>query len=469
MNRFRNWAGSVDAPARIERPATLEALLAAVRREGPIRPLGGGHAYAPLVPGPGRILDCSALNRCLAVDVDGPVPSITVEAGMRLRALSDCCESWGLSLPGPTVFGDITVGGALATASHGTGLSTATLSDRVLQLQIVNARGELQRIEADDPDLPGYSAGLGLLGVVYAVTLRLEPRFAVSLRQTAMPADEAFARIPDLLHRHAYVETFWFPGQAKAWVLLGDPTPVSGKDHWRDRLQQALRNRLTLGAGARLLPVLTRHLPQMSPVVTTLGHHIAFRESLRVVSAPEAFHYHTAFPRVLDHSLAIPLADAPEAWRTLKRLLDAEARAGRHPVNFVAHARYIGPSGVWLAPNYRQASCALEIVSGVGTQGAEDFCARFERTMFDAFPGTRPHLGKWIAHPREAALRLDQEALRRFLDLRQRVDPEGRFLNDFLACELLPIAKPTPATATAAPDTPRTQRSAARNRGKRAA
>lgn len=465
MNRFRNWAGTVDVPARIERPTTLEALLAAVRREGPIRPLGGGHAYAPLVPGPGRILDLSALNRCLAVDADGPVPSITVEAGMRLRALSELCEHCGLTLPGPTVYGEITVGGALATASHGSGLSTATLSDRVLQLQVVDAQGQLQTITADDPDLPGHSAGLGLLGVVYAVTLRLEPRFAVSVRQTAMPVLDAFARLPELLRTHAYVETFWFPGQAKAWVLLGDPTPLPGQRHWRDRLQQALRDRLTLGAGARLLPVLTQRLPQASPVVTTLGHHIAFRESMRVVSAPDAFHYHTAFPRVLDHSLAIPLADAPEAWRTLKRLLDAEARAGRHPVNFVAHARYIGASGAWMAPNYQQASCALEIVSGVGTPGAEAFFAQFERTMFDTFPGTRPHLGKWIAHPREAASRLDQEALRRFLDVRQRVDPESRFLNDFLARELLPITD-APRSATSRLQPPlRRSRIARRHRG----
>ena len=438
MNRFRNWAGTVDVPACIERPTTLKALLAAMRRDGPIRPLGGGHAYAPLVPGPGRILDLSALNRCLAVDTDGPVPSITVEAGMRLRALSELCEHCGLTLPGPTVFGEITVGGALATASHGTGLSTATLSDRVLQLQVVDAQGVLQTVTADDPDLPGFSAGLGLLGVVYAITLRLEPRFAVSLRQTAMPVEEAFARIPDLLRSHAYVETFWFPGQPRAWVLLGDPTPLPGQRHWRDRLQQALRDRLTLGAGARLLPVLTQRLPQASPVVTTLGHHIAFRESLRVVSAPDAFHYHTAFPRVLDHSLAIPLHDAPEAWRRLKRLLDVEARAGRHPVNFVAHARYIGASGAWLAPNYQQASCALEVVSGVGTPGAEAFFAEFERRMLDAFPATRPHLGKWLVSPQTVAERMDGQALARFRTLRTQADPEGRFLSPFLA-ELLQV------------------------------
>ena len=67
----------------------------------------------------------------------------------------------------------ITYGGSNATICHGAGLRNQTLSDIVLKLEFVNAKGELQTVDSPEV-LPGVAGCLGLAGIVTEITFRMD-------------------------------------------------------------------------------------------------------------------------------------------------------------------------------------------------------------------------------------------------------------------------------------------------------
>lgn len=441
MPTFENWARTQRCDTRIVTPTTRTELQTAVRRaakHGRVRAFGGGCALGALVPTTGTLIDMRGLARCLDVRVDGS-PTLTVEAGMTMRALSEIAQLHGLTVSAPTVFGGITIGGAIATGSHGSGRAFSSWSDRVVALTTVDASGDLVTIRDGDRDWPAASAGLGCFGIVYSVTLRAERAFQLAFRQCAVPLSHALEILPDVVSSHAFVETYWFPRAKEMWFLTADPTPLparGGRSPWK----RALFDHLTHVAGGAVIPRLARFAPAASVRVLGLAPHFTFEDGVRVVRAPEAFHYQTAYPRIWDYSVATPLARATEAWRTVIDRIEDEARAGRYPVNFVAHARYLGASRAWLSPLYEQESCAIEVVTAAETPGWETFLVSLQRDLFALDPRTRPHLGKVLIEPHTLWSRFDRDARARFLEARARFDPERVFVNEFLERELFPRA-----------------------------
>ena len=138
--RWRNWAGNQECtPAEIVRVNDVEHLQATVAHANAdglgIRVAGAGHSFTPLVCTDDVIVDISALHGIVAADPGAS--SVTVWAGSTIRELGPTLWELGLSLRNQ---GDIdvqTIGGAAATATHGSGLGLTSVS------------GTLRRIAGD--------------------------------------------------------------------------------------------------------------------------------------------------------------------------------------------------------------------------------------------------------------------------------------------------------------------------------
>src|SRR5690606_27377656 len=118
---WRNWSGSVIARnAKIMKPRGLAELADAIRTApGPIRIAGAGHSFTPLVETEGTMLDLDRFQGL--VSHDAIALQATVGAATRLGDLAKQLHAVGQGLPN---MGDIdkqTVGGALGTATHGSG------------------------------------------------------------------------------------------------------------------------------------------------------------------------------------------------------------------------------------------------------------------------------------------------------------------------------------------------------------
>jgi xylitol oxidase len=174
-----NWAGShTYAATRIAAPRSVEELQELVAAEPRVRALGSRHSFNDLADTDGVLVDTSALPASLEVVDDD---TIVVSAGMRYGDIASRLAPLGLALHNLASLPHISVAGAVATGTHGSGDANSTLAGAVAGMTIVGADGELVTVQPADPEFDGSVVSLGALGILTSVTLDVEPAF--DLRQ----------------------------------------------------------------------------------------------------------------------------------------------------------------------------------------------------------------------------------------------------------------------------------------------
>jgi xylitol oxidase len=113
------------------------------------------------------------------VDLDPVARTVTVEGGLTYGHLCPILDSKGWALHNLASLPHISVAGACATATHGSGERNGNLATAVTGLEIVNANGEIKTLslEKNGPDVLGAVVGLGALGVCTKITLRVQPSY----------------------------------------------------------------------------------------------------------------------------------------------------------------------------------------------------------------------------------------------------------------------------------------------------
>jgi len=216
-------------PVRIERPRDVEGVVNAVRtaaRDGlPVRPVGAGSTATGLTRTDGVVLDLTGLDRLRSVDP--ATGTAVVEAGMRLSRLWPLLWEQGLAVNGPGGLDHQTLGGAIATGEHGSGLQFGGLASRVRALEMVLADGSLARCSAGEhADLfQAARVGLGAFGVVTAVTLGCDPARDIELSVIQLPRATFLDEADDVVERYDHVEFDWRPGEDEVLCTTAELTP----------------------------------------------------------------------------------------------------------------------------------------------------------------------------------------------------------------------------------------------------
>ena len=178
-----NWAGNVTfAATGVARPRTVaevqEVVADAARRGERVHAVGARHSFTAVGDTDGVLVDTDALREMGAVDETAA--TVTVGAGIRYAELAPYLDERGWALGNLPSLPHVSVAGAVATATHGSGDSNPVLADAVRAVDLVTALGERRRLERGDPDAPAAIVGLGAFGVLTHVTLGLVPRFDVA-------------------------------------------------------------------------------------------------------------------------------------------------------------------------------------------------------------------------------------------------------------------------------------------------
>jgi xylitol oxidase len=176
--REQNWAGThVFGATRIINPTSVSELQDVVAREPRVRALGTRHSFNAVADGPGVLVSTTEIPADIVIA--GDRESVTVGSGTRYAVLATALEAEGLALHNMGSLPHISVGGATATGTHGSGVANGSLSTAVRALEFVTADGSLRTVRRGDPEFEGSVIHLGALGVVSRVTLDVEPSFRV--------------------------------------------------------------------------------------------------------------------------------------------------------------------------------------------------------------------------------------------------------------------------------------------------
>ena len=179
-----NWAGNIafDAP-EFRRPATLGELRAVVGRARQVRVLGTGHSFNDMADSPGTHgVQVSLAGLPPEVEFDSAASLVRVTAGLTYATLAARLDQQGFALRNMASLPHISVAGACATGTHGSGTANQNLSAAVTGLELVTAGGDVLELDRDVAGFPGAMVHLGALGVVTRLILEVVPSFEVSQR-----------------------------------------------------------------------------------------------------------------------------------------------------------------------------------------------------------------------------------------------------------------------------------------------
>jgi xylitol oxidase len=182
MTREHNWADNHTYSAgRIHRPASIDEVRRLVARSPRIRAVGARHSFNGVADSPGELIDLRDIDPGFRIDPDQR--TVTVGAATNYGVLAAHLHRMGWALHNMASLPHVSVAGAVATGTHGSGDRLGNLATAVAALEIVCATGDVTTIRRGDPGFDGMVVALGALGIVTRVTLDIEPAFR--MRQDA--------------------------------------------------------------------------------------------------------------------------------------------------------------------------------------------------------------------------------------------------------------------------------------------
>jgi L-gulono-1,4-lactone dehydrogenase len=413
---WTNWARQQRcAPERIETPGSEDELARAVAGAGRVKVAGSGHSFTDIACTDGVMIDLSRMRRVLSVDGH----DVTVEAGITLHDLGEELRARGLAMENQGDVDPQTLAGAISTATHGTGGGFGNLSSQVVGVRLVDGAGELRDI-TDGDELRAARVSLGALGAIAAVTLRCVPAFTIHRVDEPRPLDDVLPRLDELMDSHDHWEAFVMPYTRKALTLTSERTDRRPEPRGQVAafLHDVILDNAVLGlfcrtgrAFPRLIPALNRGLAALMGPADHLDASNRVYANKRLV-------------RFTEMEYAIPRERAAEALERVLALIERR----RLPIGFPIELRVVRPDDALLSTASERPTAYIAVHQYVGMEFETYF--RAVEAIMDEYEG-RPHWGK--RHYQSAAtLRPRYPEWDRFADIRERLDPERRFANDYL-------------------------------------
>ena len=408
-----NWAGNIAfAAPDFYRPASLAELRGVVARARQVRVLGTGHSFNDMADSPGAQVSLAGLPP--EVEVDSAAALVRVAAGVTYGDLASRLDRQRFALRNLASLPHISVAGACATGTHGSGPANQNLSAAVTGLELVTADGDVVELSRSEESFPGAVVHLGALGAVTQLILELVPSFEVSQRvYEDLPLDvldDHFAAIMASGYSVSMFTDWRAPRLTQLWVksLAEDGTPPVTEEPWFTATPAPTARNPVPG-----LPPdnSTGQLGEPGPWFERLPH---FRPELTPSAGDE-----------LQTEYLLPAEHAVDAVHALQRAGDRIA-----PVLRIGEIRTIAADGLWLSPAYRQDSVAFHFTWLPDAAAVLPVVTLIEQQLAPFRP--RPHWGKIFTTP-AADLHASYDRLPDFLDLARHYDPAGKFRNAYTA------------------------------------
>ncbi|MFF3572738.1 FAD-binding protein [Nocardia jiangxiensis] len=404
-----NWAGNIAFEARgVHRPTDVDQVRELVARSERVRALGSGHSFNRIADTTGEQISLAELPPRVQIDADASC--VTVAGGLRYGDFADRLHAAGFALPTLGSLPHISVAGAVATGTHGSGVGNRSLAASVSGLEVVTADGELLEIRRGHPDFAGMVVGLGGFGVVTALTLDLVPTFELAQYvYDRLPAEDFAEHAQEILAAGYSVSVFttWRADQLDQVWVKGPRTPDVPGPRWFGATRADAPRHPVPGMDARHC---TTQLGESGPWQHRLPH-------FRMDFTPST-------GRELQSEYFVPRTDVVAAYRALDTIRDRMA-----PLVQTCEIRTIAAEPLWLSPAAERDSAAFHFTWIDDTPAVLALLPVMEE-LLSPF-ATRPHWGKLFTCD-AATVRARYDRYADFERLLGRYDPAGKFTNEFL-------------------------------------
>ena len=414
-NGWSNWSGRVQAPhARLVRPRDETELQGALSSAMEVRPVGAGHSFMPLAQSSGVIISLDDWQDDRIVI--GETGLAEVPAGMRLKTLTRKLRDLGWALANQGDIDEQALAGALATGTHGTGISLQSLSAMTRGVELFLPNGDAVKLDTQSHPkwFEAARLSLGALGIVTRVTMQLVPAYRLEENTKTEPLNEVLDTFWERVAANRHFEFWQFPYASKAIVKTLNLTQEEPRraNHSGPDEEKIMTTMCDIGA---VVGFLSGPMQKIMTALVSPTNRVGW--SCSIFPSPRNIRFN-------EMEYHLPKDTALEALRACLAAIKRKSV----PVCFPFEVRTVAADDVWISPfsGAPRVSIALHQYWKQDPAGLMNIC---EPILQEA--GGRPHWGKMhtLDHGGVTAL---YPRLADFEAVRSEMDPEGKLLNPHL-------------------------------------
>lgn len=411
-----NWAGNIRySTDRLALAGSTAEAAALIRKHPKLKVLGTRHCFNTIADSSDQLLNLPPDTE--AIRLDTAANTVTVDGGIKYGQLAPWLHSRGYALHNLASLPHISVAGACATATHGSGVKNGNLATAVQAMTFLDANGDTHTLSRAQHRAAFDAAvvHLGALGVVTRLTLAVEPTFMVAQR---VYENLPMAQLKD--HFEA---------------IMGTGYSVSLFTDWQQNRVSEVWVKSRVGTDAMPGDTLfgaTAATRELHPIAAISAEHCTAQLGVPGPWYERLPHFRMGFTpssgKELQSEFFVPRQHSVEAILALERMRDQIT-----PHLLISEVRTIDADTLWMSPCYQQASTALHFTWKPDWPAVRQLLPRIEQEL--APFGARPHWGKLFTLA-PAVLQQRYPKFDDFRALARRYDPAGKFKNDFLTRNL---------------------------------
>jgi len=412
-----NWAGNLRySTGNVHYPNTIGEVQDVIKKSQKLTALGSRHSFNTIADNTENQVSLSHFNK--VVSLDKLAGTVTVESGMKYGELAPYLHENGFALHNLASLPHISIAGAVATATHGSGIKNGNLSTAVLGIEFINAAGELVNLtkKNDGDKFNGAVVALGAFGVVTKLTLELQPTFnmkQVVYRNLAMSElEKNFNEIMGSGYSVSLFTDWKNKNINEVWVK-------SKVENENDAARPELFGAKL--AQQNLHPIETESAENCTDQMGVPGPWYERMPHFKMGFKPSA-------GKELQAEYFVPIEHAYEAMMVFEKLTEKIT-----PHLFISEIRAIAADDFWMSPCHKKTCVALHTTWKQEVEAIMQLLPMLEEQLapFEA----RPHWAKLFTMS-PSVLRSRYEKLNDFKQLVSQYDPNGKFRNEFLATNI---------------------------------
>ncbi|AUC84851.1 D-arabinono-14-lactone oxidase [Polaribacter sp. ALD11] len=386
-----------------------------------VRFFGTKQSSADIASGVDTLIDITTYNKILSFN--NVEHTVTVQSGVILGDLLEAVEAKGWCIPCLPDINTITIGGALATGTHGT--SGKLLCEYMTKCSIVLADGSIKVITDKDELISAVRVSLGALGVFSEITFKCEPIYTLHIKERPESDDVWLPKIEERLKKHDFLRILWLPHTDKGYVITGDK--IDPKTEITENLgPKYLRHRRT---ASKILYKYTH----IFPWITAIANKLLYRGFFSSTKEHKGSLYQATVTKSRGSTLelaewTIGLDVFPKVFEELKT--EINKWSNKSFIHIPMDVRFVYKDKSWLSYAYGKDTVTMGCVSrNAATADTYEAFKSIEKIFLKY--GGKPHWGKRFA-AKDAELTKIYDKWEDFKLLRKELDPTNKFLNPYL-------------------------------------
>ena len=419
---WRSWNDNLvydyESLYKITSESELQELVATNEK---IRFFGSKQSSADIAAGAATLLDMTSYNKILGFN-EGE-KKVTVQSGVILGDLLEAIEAKGWCIPCLPDINTITIGGALATGTHGT--SGKLLSEYMVQCRLILADGTVKIINDGDMLMDAVRVSLGVLGVMSTITFQCESIYTLHVKERPENDNEWLPKIKQRLKDHDFLRILWLPHTSKGYVITGDK--INSEVEVEENLgPKYLKHR-------RKASKILYKYSHVFPWVTSIANKILAKAFFSSKKEHKGSLYQATVTKSRGSTLelaewTIGIDKFSMVFQELKE--EINKWSNKSFVHIPMDVRFVQKDNSWLSYAYKEDTVTMGCVSrNAATADTYEAFKSVEKIFLKY--GGKPHWGKRFK-AKDYELSMIYEKWEDFKELRRQLDPTDKFLNPYL-------------------------------------